>query len=353
MSRGHRRPPPPEREAHRRSVACADAPFEETMGPSHFYAESRVLIVAGKGGVGKSTAAAALARSAARAGLSALLVRLAPGGPVAGLFGGNEPGIDEVVLRPASVPEAAVRGRLVTPDHALAQYLDDNGLGRITRRLVRAGAIDVVTTAAPGIRDLLVLGRVKAMEVARAADVIVLDAPAAGHAIEFLRSPTGLRAAVGSGPIASQADGVLEMLADGSRCRVVLVALAEETPVTEVVETAFALEDEIGVHLGPVLINAVLDAPVGLEGEIDILRGASGDGALDAGAIEALRAAAAFRVERVARQRAQIDRLAALLPLERIELPWLATIDPGPDDLELLADAVDAGLDALATPEST
>lgn len=316
------------------------------MGPSHFYAESRVLIVAGKGGVGKSTAAAALARSAARAGRSTMLVRLAPGGPVAGLFGGIEPGVDEVVLRPGTDTEAAVRGRLVTPDHALAQYLDDNGLGRITKRLVRAGAIDVVTTAAPGIRDLLVLGRVKAMEVARAADLLVLDAPAAGHAIEFLRSPTGLRAAVGTGPIASQADGVLEMLADGSRCRVVLVALAEETPVTEVVETAFALEDELGVHLGPVLVNAVLDAPVGL----DVDPSSIGAG-LDPGALDAVRAAAAFRLERVARQQVQLERLASLLPLDRIELPWLPTIDPGPAELERLADAIDAGLGALQASE--
>jgi len=319
------------------------------MLPAHFYAESRVLIVAGKGGVGKSTAAAALARSAARAGRSTLLVRLAPGGPVAGLFGGIEPGIDEVELRPGSATEAAVRGRLVTPDHALAEYLDDNGLSRITRRLVRAGAIDVVTTAAPGIRDLLVLGRVKAMEMARAADLLVLDAPAAGHAIEFLRSPTGLRAAVGSGPIASQADGVLEMLADEARCRVVLVTVPEETPVTEVVETAFALEEEIGVHLGPVVVNGVLDAPDGLDhdpGEVAAAHGST----IAADTIDVLRAASVFRLEQVARQRAQLGRLAELLPLDRIALPWLPTIAPGPAELERLTDALDAGLALVSGP---
>ncbi|MFM8861674.1 MAG: hypothetical protein ACKOIA_04345, partial [Acidimicrobiia bacterium] len=207
--------------------------------------------------------------------------------------------------------------------------------------------IDVVTTAAPGIRDLLVLGRVKAMEVAGAAEVIVLDAPAAGHAIEFLRSPTGLRAAVGSGPIASQADGVLEMLADGSRCRVVLVTVPEETPVTEVVETAFALEDEIGVHLGPVIVNSVLDAPDGLDrdpGEV---------ATADDMALAALQAAAKFRLERVERQRAQLERLDALLPLERIELPWLPTVTPGPTELERLTDALDAGLALMAAPGAT
>lgn len=316
------------------------------MGPEHFYADSRVLIVAGKGGVGKSTTAATLARSAARAGLTSLLVRLAPGGPVAGLFGGREPDLDGIVLHDGSATDGTVRGRLITPDHALGEYLADNGLSRVTNRLVRAGAIDVVTTAAPGIRDLLVLGRVKAMETAGAADVIVLDAPAAGHAIEFLRSPTGLRAAVGVGPIATQADDVLAMLADGTRCRVVLVAVPEETPVTEVVETAFALEDEIGVHLGPVIVNGVLDCPAGLTTDPESV-GAHGP---DRSMIDALRAAATFRLERVTRQRKQLERLTGLLPLERIELPWLATVSPGPADLERLTDALDAGLAALHGP---
>lgn len=321
------------------------------MGPARFYAESRVLIVAGKGGVGKSTASATLARSAGRAGLRTLLVRLAPGGPVASLFGGVEPTVDGTVLVPGddtsgSRGSAEVEGRLVTPDRALADYLADHGLSRVTRRLVAAGAIDVVTTAAPGIRDLLVLGRVKALEVARAADLVVLDAPAAGHAIDFLRSPTGLLGAVGTGPIATQAVDVLEMLADPARCRVVLVTLAEETPVNEVVETAFTLEDEIGVHLGPVIVNGVLDVPAGADVDLDgLVREQHLDVAPEL--VDAMRAAAEFRRERAARQRAQIERLSNLLPLDAIELPWLAAIEPGPAELDVLAGAIDAGLARL------
>lgn len=323
------------------------------MGPARFYAESRVLIVAGKGGVGKSTASATLARSAGRAGLRTLLVRLAPGGPVASLFGGVEPTVDGTVLVPGddtsgSRGSAEVEGRLVTPDRALADYLADHGLSRVTRRLVATGAIDVVTTAAPGIRDLLVLGRVKALEVARAADLVVLDAPAAGHAIDFLRSPTGLLGAVGTGPIATQAVDVLEMLADPARCRVVLVTLAEETPVNEVVETAFTLEDEIGVHLGPVIVNGVLDVPAGADADVDL------DGLVRAQhldvtpeLVDAMRAAADFRRERAARQRAQIERLSDALPLDTIVLPWLAAIEPGPAELDVLVGAIDAGLARL------
>lgn len=314
------------------------------MDPARFFAASRVLIVAGKGGVGKSTLSAALARTAARAGVSTLLVRLTPGGPISRLFAQPELTGLEQTLHAGGGPrgEADVRGRLVTPDEALADYLADHGLARITRRLVSTGAIDVVTTAAPGIRDLLVLGRVKGLEATRAADLIVLDAPAAGHAVSFLQSPTGLRGAVGAGPIATQADDVLDMLADPSRCQVTLVTLAEETPVNEVVETAFALEDAIGVALGPIIVNGLVDVPDGLDGldiTLDALNASAGTN-LTADQATALRNAAVFRLRWAERQAEQVARLTELLPLAQLRTPYLFTTEPGPLELETLSDAL-------------
>ena len=321
------------------------------MDPARFFAASRVLIVAGKGGVGKSTMSAALARSAARCGLSTLLVRLTPGGPISRLFAQPDlTGVEQTLHPGTGAGESDVRGRLVTPDEALAEYLADHGLSRLTRRLAASGAIEVVTTAAPGIRDLLVLGRVKGLEATRAADLVVLDAPAAGHAVSFLQSPTGLRGAVGAGPIATQADEVLAMLADPSRCRVMLVTLAEETPVNEVVETAFALEDEVGVALGPVIINGLVDVPEGLDIEFD-----EGFDALMAthapkvsvSDIAQLRDAAAFRLRWAARQHEQVARLSELLPLSHLTTPYLFSTEPGPRDLETLADALGVGIAEL------
>ncbi len=318
------------------------------MDPARLFAASRVLIVAGKGGVGKSTMSAALARTAARAGSSTLLIRLTPGGPISRLFAQPELTTLEQTLHPGGGPggDADVRGRLVTPDKALAEYLADHGLARITRRLASTGAIDVVTTAAPGIRDLLVLGRVKAMETMKAADLIVLDAPAAGHAVSFLQSPTGLRGAVGAGPIATQADDVLAMLADPERCRVMLVTLAEETPVNEVIETAFALEDEIGVALGPVIVNGLVDVPEGLDGNIDALL-AENAPKLSANDAAALRDAAAFRLRWATRQREQVARLSDSLPLAQLTTPQLFTSEPGPRDLETLADSLTVEINKL------
>src|SRR6185436_5738906 len=109
--------------------------------------------------------------------------------------------------------------------------------------------LDVVATAVPGIKDILVLGKVKQLERASDADVIIIDAPAAGHAITFLTSPRGLLDAVRLGPVRQQAEDVIELLSDPERCRVMLVTLPEETPVNELVDTAFALEDKVGVKL--------------------------------------------------------------------------------------------------------
>ncbi|MEO6120971.1 MAG: ArsA-related P-loop ATPase, partial [Acidimicrobiales bacterium] len=208
------------------------------MDPVGFCRQARVFIVAGKGGVGKTTVSATLARMAAAAGLTSLVVEIEPTSGLAAAFGRDEAlGYDEVELAPG------IRGRALTPDDALVEYLQDHGMGRLSRRLLSSGAIDVVATATPGIKDILVLGKVKYLERSRAADVIVVDAPAAGHAVRFLTSAAGLIDAVRSGPIRTQAEDVAELLADPARCQVLLVTLAEETPVNEVVETAYTLED--------------------------------------------------------------------------------------------------------------
>jgi anion-transporting ArsA/GET3 family ATPase len=318
------------------------------MDPAQFFAASRVLIVAGKGGVGKSTVSAALARTAARAGLSTLIVEIEGKSGIGTLFGRPGFGYDEVVLHPGGGPDgsADVRARLLTPDDALVEYLEDHGLHRVTRRLLSGGALDVVATAAPGIRDILVLGKVKQLERSGVADLIVLDAPAAGHAITFLRSARGLVDAARAGPINTQASEVLDMLTDPERCQVVLVTLPEETPVNELVDTAYSLEDEVGVSLGPVVVNGLHPVLDGLDADPTEVAAAAG---LDLGAeeLEAMAVAAAFRARRSRLQGEQVDRLAAALPLPQLALPSLFSSDLGPDELETLADAVTVGIAGL------
>src|SRR5205807_7817471 len=143
-------------------------------------------------------------RMAARAGLTTLIVEVEGESGLPAVFGRREPlTYDETVLAAGGGPDGAadVRGRTLTPDDALLEYLEDHGMRRISKRLTNSGALDVVATAVPGIKDILVLGKVKQLERANAADLIVLDAPAAGHAVTFLMSARGLLDAVTVGPI--------------------------------------------------------------------------------------------------------------------------------------------------------
>ncbi len=324
------------------------------MDPAQFFAASRVVIVAGKGGVGKTTVSAALARSAALAGLSTLIVEVEGKSGLAALFGREPLTYEEVELSPGGGPQGAadIRGRTLTPDDALLEYLRDHGLSRISRRLLSSGALDMVATAAPGIKDILILGKVKQLERARAADLIVLDAPAAGHAITFLLAARALLDAVRVGPINSQARDVLEMLTDPRRCQVLLVTLPEETPVNEVVDTAFHLEDRVGVSLGPVVVNGLYRALPGLEADPATAAEAAGT-SLRAGEAEALAAAGSFRRHRMSLQEEQLTRLAERLPLPQLQLPFLFHADLGRAELDILAATLRDGIASLPALERT
>ena len=263
--------------------------------PLQLLTAARVVVVAGKGGVGKTTVTAVIARAASDAGRRVLVVELDGKPALAELL----PGIDVLSI---SAPEA------------LDEYLRDHGFARIAKRLNRTGVIDVVGTAAPGIDDIVVLGKIKQLERSDAYDLIVVDGPAAGHAITFLTSAAGLADAVSSGPVRAQADEVLELLHEPDRCQVVLVTLPETTPVNEVVETAYALEDDVGVQLGPVVVNAVdVGDPLPEDGDV---RAAVAD--LDPAAAQGLIEAAAFRRSRRAMEAAEIARLATELPIPKI-----------------------------------
>jgi anion-transporting ArsA/GET3 family ATPase len=306
-----------------------------------FFSASRLVIVAGKGGVGKTTVTAVLARAAADAGLRVLVVDVEGKAGLPGLLG--EPahstlGYEDRVLVTGLGPDGAgqVSGRSLSADQALADYLNDHGFGRVSRRLASSGVLDVVSTAAPGIEDILVLGKIKQIERSGVADLIIVDGPAAGHAITFLQAARGLLDAVKVGPIEAQARDVLELLADPDRCQVMLVALPEETPVNELIETSYSLEDRIGVALTPVVIN-------GIYPERDLPT----DPATLASLPADLRAAAEFRQARCALQREQLARLSNDLPLQQIRLPFVFTAGLSADNVIQLAVELTTSIEAL------
>lgn len=280
-----------------------------------FFASSKLFIVAGKGGVGKTTVASSLARLATTCGLRTLLIDVERKHGIAKAFGVDPLTYDESPLIAADPAQrtAELVGRTITPDDALVEWLGDHGLRRLGDRMVSTGLVDIIATATPGIRDLLVLGKVKQLVTEDSYDVVVLDTPGSGHAISFLRSPLGLAEAVRSGPIRRQSNEVLGMLQDPLRTRVVLVTLAEETPVNELVETAYQLEETVGVALGPVVVNALVEpvpALTDFEGSLLSVRER-----------RAVEKALAFETARYQHQMFQRQRLATVLPLPQLRLP--------------------------------
>ena len=340
-----------------------NATLRSIMDVSTFCMQSHVLIVAGKGGVGKTTMVAAIARMAADAGLSVLVIELEGRSGVSDAFGHGDTidyagavlsaaGANEVEedLGPESeaphIPPGSVQARRITPDDALIEYLADHGLRRFSKRLMSSGIIDIVSSAIPGIRDILVLGKVKQIEQAGLADLVLVDAPATGHAMTFLSSASGLLDAARGGPVRTQASEVVELLTDPTRCQVALVTLPEEMPVNEVVDAAYQLEDKVGISLGPIIVNACYPPIRGLD--VSAADAAESAGVtLDDDLREALDAASTFRRTREVLQREQIDRLDHELPLPQLRVPFAFTASIGPDELQLLADALKAGVTAL------
>ncbi len=289
----------------------------ESEYPLQSLTAARVVVVAGKGGVGKTTVTAVIARAASDAGQRVLVVEL-----------DGKPTLADLLR---DVPDVTVMS--ISAADALDEYLRDHGFARIAKRLNRTGVIDMVGTAAPGIDDVVVLGKIKQLERSSEWDLVVVDGPAAGHAVTFLTSAAGLADAVRAGPVRAQADEVLELLHDGDRCQVVLVALPETTPVNEVIETAFALEDLVGVQLGPLVVNGV-DTLAPLP-DAD----AAGDVVADLDADDAriLEEAAAFRRSRREMEQQELARLAAELPLPQVRLTARPVAGLTADDIDAMA----------------
>jgi hypothetical protein len=319
-----------------------------------FCTQSSVVVVAGKGGVGKSTLSATLASLAARHGLSVLLVELEERSGPSGVFGHHALTPEEIELSASGTgdrgsPLAPIRGRTITPDDALTEYLADHGFGRAARRLAKSGMLDLAATAIPGVRDILVLGKIVQLERARTADLIVVDGPAAGHATTFLTSAQGLLDSSRAGPIHAQAADVVGFLSDPARCRVYLVTLAEETPVNETVETAMTLQDRVGTHLGPVIVNCLYQRLDHLDADPDAAAAAAGV-TLGPGEADAIGAAAAFRLRRQEMQVEQTTRLAEALPLPQLWLPHQFAAEMGLPEIDVLVDAMETGIVHLREP---
>ena len=317
------------------------------MGPGRttpaWLGRTRVLMVVGKGGVGTSTVAASLAVLAANGGANVLLVSVDGKSGLGPLLGGTPLGPDEQVLRAKAHRTGAgrIRGRTITPKQAFGDYLELKGFGGILRRAASAASLDLIAGATPGMEHLLVLGKIKELDRLQSADLIIVDAPPAGHATPFLRSASALQTAVASGPVRDQADEVATLLADHHRCQCVMVTLPEETPVNEVIELAYDLEDELSLALAPLVVNGCWPERPGLS-MTAATAARKQKISLSVAARRALDDVARFGNARLDMQHEQFARLDDRLPLPRIHLPRLPVARLLPEHLDVLADALAA-----------
>jgi anion-transporting ArsA/GET3 family ATPase len=219
--------------------------------------DKRLVIVSGKGGVGKSAVTSGLALLGQRHGLRVLAVEMESAGGLSAHFGTGP-----LEFRPREVRPGLHAMHMVRSD-ALLEYLSLQlrlpGMGRF-RAVARA--FDALATAAPAVREIVTIGKILWEVREDRWDMVVVDAAPTGQIASYLRAPASISELVATGRIRFQAEWMSETLADGTRTQLMLVTLPEELPTAETLETLDWVE-RTGIVSKPVIVaNRVLE-PVG------------------------------------------------------------------------------------------
>jgi anion-transporting ArsA/GET3 family ATPase len=307
----------------------------------------RLVILSGKGGVGKSVVGAALALAARERGKRVLLVevdspleasRYLGAGPVGSSETELLPGLSAVNLNPRGVMDEYVR-------HVVKIDL-------IVRRIFDSPIYHRFFAAAPGLKELMLLGKVMSLEEAHERwsrrpryDLIILDAPATGHGLAFLRVPQAASAAVPVGPVGTNARRILALLRDAKRTALVIVAIPEEMAVVEALEFHRLATQEVGIEAAAVVLNACHERRFSDEEEGEILRliAAGAGGRLSRGVdLRAALLAARRHLRRRKLTRFYATRIKRALALPLVPLPFLFQEPLGPESLRLLAERLEA-----------
>jgi anion-transporting ArsA/GET3 family ATPase len=279
------------------------APADRGESPLAMLSSRRLVVVTGKGGVGKSVVTAALGRLLAAAGRRVLLLEVDPRETLHELTGVAPSGGEVVTVEPR------LRLQNLQPRHVFEALVREHvRLEFLVRRVVASPVFQHFVDAAPGLKELAILGH--ALRVIRgierlpggAADLVILDAPATGHGVSMLAAPFVVTEVVEGGPFAYLASELAAFVADAASTAIVVVTLAEEMPVQEALELREALEARVGRTPDLLVVNALY--PPGRDGQET-----AGDAALSL-----------WRERRAINER-ELARLAARWRGARVELP--------------------------------
>ena len=228
------------------------------MGPAPALLDRRLLFFTGKGGVGKSTVTAATALLAAEHGKRVLLVEVDAKNNLTALFEHAPVGFEPRQVHPG------VYAMQMDTEASLREYLKVQAKVPVFGRIgPMARAFDFVATAAPGVKEILTVGKVcwelRESLAGRADwDLIVVDAAATGHVISQLDAPRAIQELVQVGPIRNQTGWMVDLLSDPSLTALNVVTSPEEMPVNETIELVATARRELDVPLGVVIVNRVL-----------------------------------------------------------------------------------------------
>ncbi len=220
--------------------------------------DRRLLFFTGKGGVGKSTMAAATAMLAAEHGRRVLLVEVDAKGDVTALFEHAPVGFTPKEIQPG------ILAMSMDTEASLQEYLRLNLKVPVLGRLgPLAKVLDFVATAAPGVKEILTVGKIawetrEAIEGRADHDMVIVDAAATGHIVAQLGAADAIQELVDVGPVRSQTEWMSELLSAPDVTAVNIVTTPEEMPVAETIELVGRLRTEIRVPLGAVIVNRVL-----------------------------------------------------------------------------------------------
>lgn len=305
-----------------------------------------LVLVTGKGGVGKSTVTAALGRAAAARGLRTMVCEVSEHARMATLLGGAPapPGEEQQV-------DDALWTVSIDPDDALKAWLAKQlGSRPLVNILTRSNLFSYFVAAAPGARELVTVTRV--WEMAQRPrwsrhdatyDIVIADLPASGHALAMLRAPKTFLDIARIGPIAGQAGEVARSLSDPAEAAIVAVTLPGELPVSETLELEGRTRHTLGRDLDLIVANDVL---------VRRWTAAEAAGLDDGGVAVAGRVsgAASREAARTAVQQRQLRRLRRGAGVPVVALGHLTSPALGPEEIHELAEQLAGRLDALGEP---
>lgn len=296
--------------------------------------DRRLVIVTGKGGVGKSTVAAALGWVAAAQGKRVLLCEFDAKGDLAvALEGVGARNQEPLGFAPREL-HPGLWAMAMDPEESLKEYLRLNlRLPFVTRIGALSGVFDFLANAAPGVREIVTIGKVAYEARLRKFDLVVVDATATGHVLGQLRAPQAINELVGVGMIRSQTAWILDILGDRDVTGLVIATTLEEMPVTESLDLLEKVATQTNINVACIVANRILPAPFTVAGERVFARMRSDptllglrDSALGAGILAGVALSENLRHQRAE----QLERLIAGVGQVPVALvPELFDVAPG------------------------